>query len=55
MVELEIVSKLKNEHADLEQAIRKEMARPYPNEDSLTELKRQKLRIKDELLRLHAA
>jgi hypothetical protein len=55
MAELEIVSKLKTEHADLEHAIKKELARPCPNEESLSALKRQKLRIKDELLKLHAA
>ena len=55
MAELELVSQLKNEHADLEAAIERELKRPYPDESALSELKRQKLRIKDELLRLHAA
>ncbi len=58
MAELELVSqlkKLKNEHADLEAAISRELRRPHPDESALAKLKRQKLKIKDELLRLHAA
>lgn len=55
MAELELVSQLKSEHADLEAAISKEMKRPHPDEEALAKLKRKKLRIKDELLRLHAA
>ncbi len=55
MAELELVSQLKTEHADLEAAIKRELKRPHPNEVALAELKRQKLRIKDELLKLHAA
>lgn len=50
-----LVSQLKSEHAGLERAIKSEMTRPYPNEEMLSELKRQKLRIKDELLKMHAA
>ena len=55
MAEEEFVSQLKDEHAGLELAIKNELARPYPNETALQELKRKKLRIKDELLKLHAA
>jgi hypothetical protein len=55
MAEDDTVSLLKSEHAGLERAITKELARPYPNEETLAELKRQKLRIKDQLLKLHAA
>lgn len=55
MAKLELVSQLKTEHADIEAAIAREMKRPYPSEIELTKLKRQKLRIKDELLRHHAA
>ncbi len=55
MAEVQTVSKLKDEHADLEYAIKKEMARPHPNEEKLAALKRQKLKIKDELFRLEAA
>lgn len=36
-------------HQGLEQQIREEMNRPAPNETILQELKKQKLRIKEEL------
>ena len=52
MVLEEQVEKLKSDHAGLEQAIEKELTRPYPNDQHVAELKRQKLRIKDELQRL---
>lgn len=52
MVLEEQVEKLKSDHAGLEQAIEKELSRPYPNDQHLSDLKRRKLRIKDELLRL---
>jgi hypothetical protein len=55
VAEERLVSKLKTEHAGLELAIENEMARRHPDEKSLRELKRQKLRIKDALLRRHAA
>jgi len=55
MADDDTVSQLKSEHAGLERAITNELARPYPNEETLAELKRQKLRIKDQLLKLHAA
>ncbi|HEX9808870.1 MAG TPA: YdcH family protein [Alphaproteobacteria bacterium] len=50
----DLIEKLKSEHAGLESAIQSEMARPLPNSEVLAELKRQKLRIKDELMRLDA-
>jgi hypothetical protein len=55
MVLEEQVEKLKSDHAGLEHAIEKELTRPYPNDQHVTDLKRQKLRIKDELLRLDSA
>lgn len=55
MADAELVSQLKSEHADLESAIKRELARTWPRDDALAELKRKKLRIKDELLKLHAA
>lgn len=51
----DLVEKLKADHAGLEEAIEEELSRPYPNDQVLADLKRQKLRIKDELLRLSAA
>ena len=40
---------LKTQHQELEAAIDQELARPSPDDLRLNELKRQKLRIKDEL------
>ncbi len=52
MAEERLVSQLKTKHAGLELAIENEMARPHPDEKALSKLKRQKLRIKDELLKV---
>ena len=38
--------------ASLERAIDEENHRPLPNQDAITDLKRQKLRIKDEIFAL---
>ncbi len=46
------VEALKEKHASLERAIDEENARPLPNQDTISDLKRQKLRIKDELFQL---
>jgi hypothetical protein len=43
------ISTLKAKHAELEQAIEIENSRPLPDETLLHDLKRQKLRIKDEI------
>ncbi|MEQ9641218.1 MAG: YdcH family protein [Alphaproteobacteria bacterium] len=48
----EDVDQLKSQHHDLESAIDAELARPSPDDLRLNELKRQKLRLKDEILRL---
>ena len=50
----EQVEKLKTDHAGLENQIEEELARPHPDDQILADLKRKKLRIKDELLRLDA-
>ncbi len=55
MVLVEQVEKLKADHAGLEHEIKQELSRPYPNDQTLADLKRKKLRIKDELQRLAAA
>lgn len=55
MAEQEVVSQLKTQHAKLELAIRNELARPHPDDAAIRTLKRKKLRVKDELLKLHAA
>ena len=48
------IEKLKADHAGLEQEIEDELSRPYPDDQHIADLKRQKLRIKDELLRLES-
>ncbi len=52
MVTEEEVEKLKSDHAGLEKTIEQELSRPCPNDQHIADLKRQKLRIKDELQRL---
>lgn len=46
---------LKSRHASLDEAISIEHSRPYPNSTLLTDMKLQKLRIKEEIGRLSAA
>ena len=46
------IEALKNKHATLEQAIHKETTRPLPNDDAVCNLKKRKLMIKDEIVRL---
>lgn len=46
------VEELRTEHQNLEQQIVEENLRPHPDELRISELKRQKLRIKDEIARL---
>ena len=46
------IEALKEKHALLERALDEEVHRPLPNQDAVHDLKRQKLRIKDELFQL---
>ncbi len=46
------VESLRSKHAHLEQQIDDELHRPLPDQSVLTRLKREKLRIKDEMVRL---
>ena len=46
------VAQLKDEHHELDEAIDLELARPAPDEIKITQMKRQKLRLKDEIARL---
>ncbi|OYU36597.1 DUF465 domain-containing protein [Novosphingobium sp. PASSN1] len=48
-MELTHISALESKHAGLERRIAEERARPAPNDALLKELKRRKLRIKEEL------
>ena len=45
----ESVASLNDKHATLERAIEEENQRPHPDDVRLSELKREKLRIKDEI------
>lgn len=46
------VESLRSKHAHLERQIDDEMHRPLPDQSILSRLKREKLRIKDEMARL---
>jgi hypothetical protein len=46
------IESLKSKHAELEQLITQENARPHPDDGLISDLKKQKLRIKDELAKL---
>lgn len=46
------IEALREKHATLERAIDEETHRPLPNQDTIRDLKRQKLRIKDEIFQL---
>ncbi len=49
------IEALRARHRTLEQAIDRETRRPSPNLDAVSTLKRQKLRIKDELYSIKTA
>ena len=46
------IEALREKHASLERAIDEENHRPLPNQETIYDLKRQKLRIKDEIFQL---
>jgi hypothetical protein len=54
MTVAEHVEALRAKHAALKQSVDEENQRPHPDEFRIAELKRQKLRIKDEIARLEA-
>ena len=49
------IESLRARHRSLEDAIDQEIARPLPNDETIADLKRQKLRIKDEIFQLEHA
>jgi hypothetical protein len=49
------IEALREQHAALERAIDEENRHPFPNQDAISDLKRQKLRIKDEIFQLERA
>ena len=46
------IEALRAKHAELDRAIDEENRRPLPNRDAVSDLKRQKLRIKDQIFSL---
>jgi hypothetical protein len=52
MSQLDHIEALKEKHASLERAIDEETHRPLPDQAAIHDLKRQKLRIKDEIYQL---
>ena len=54
MTVAEHVDALRAKHATLKQAVEQENQRPHPDDLHIAELKREKLRIKDEIARLEA-
>lgn len=46
------IEELRTQHRNLEQALGLEISRPVPNDETVAGLKRQKLRIKDEIAQL---
>lgn len=48
------LSALKSQHASLENQLREELGRPLPDDNLVHSLKKQKLRIKDELASLQS-
>jgi hypothetical protein len=49
------IESLRARHRSLEEAIDQEISRPMPSVETLADLKRQKLRIKDEIFSLEHA
>jgi len=54
MIVDEAKSSLETHHASLENKLLKELKRPQPDEKLITALKKQKLRLKDEMLGINA-
>jgi len=52
MTQQDQIESLRTQHRDLENAIDQETHRPLPDLDLVTDLKRKKLRIKDEIAQI---
>ena len=52
MGQVEQIDSLKEQHAELEQALESEKCRPLPDLIAISDIKKHKLRIKDEIARL---
>jgi hypothetical protein len=49
------IESLKTKHSSIDEELQAESHRPHPDEDRLHRLKREKLKIKDEITRLSTA
>ncbi|WP_084536649.1 YdcH family protein [Azospirillum halopraeferens] len=49
------IESLRMKHQALEQELKREALRPYPDDSVLVRIKKQKLRLKDEMIRLARA
>jgi len=54
MALIEQVEALRAKHADLEQQLAEEVCRPHPSDEIIARMKREKLRLKDELATITA-
>ena len=54
MAAIEHVEALRAKHADLEQQLAEEVSRPHPSDEIIVRMKREKLRLKDELASLQS-
>lgn len=54
MSEIERMDSLRARHSALEEVLKNEIQRPLPNTEQISRLKREKLKIKDEIVRLSA-
>ena len=48
----EIKNSLQDQHAELEIQLENELSRPHPNQDTVANIKKKKLQIKDKLMSL---
>ena len=52
MSDEELMKALKAKHSELENALESEISRPHPDGELVSSIKKQKLRVKDELAQL---
>lgn len=54
MSEIERMDSLRDRHLTLDEQLKTEIQRPLPNAEEISRLKREKLKLKDEIVRLSA-
>jgi hypothetical protein len=55
MIMADRIEALKSKHAGLEEALEEENSRPRPDDSTIAQIKREKLRVKDEIAELSKA